>query len=725
MIRENWRGKSLKHKKTLIQSEKGAVSIFLILIVVAIFFFNAVLIDFVRVMAANKQTEIALKTAVRSTLSSYNTKLQENYGLFGAQERETREVYVDVLNKNLTRSSGYYQFINPQIVTDQTFIEFNRSLADQNIFNQQILEEMKYKAPIDFTLEVVDKFSPLADALKETSRTTKLLKDLNTLNKERENHLNRMLQGQEAAYTKLQDEFGPLVNPSYMTSNYSQYIANYQAYQEEEDPIVKLQLSHSISEYRLQSQGILHTLFDLLEKQQIELVKANEQLEQAKQTNQEMKARVEQARQEGEQYDIVKQNSARTTASASNARSQESLRAVQQVQESVDQLIYDEAFFMQLKTGLEEQEQALKGLQLELQTFRNQFNTSLTIDNTSSLQFAIESLQAKHSHYLSTVSGIIDNQKKIIAGKQADAKQEQEKKENEKRAQSTLTEIMDLYEKMKRLESKANEYKQVGAYVQQYDDLQEGLEGVKKILEDSTDPEEVAEKAMEEMDSLFSEMADLLMQARDRIYINEFAVSKFTHMDPMVLSSLLHSPDFNQIESLLDINNQQIEYILYGLETPGANISAAFAEIFAMRLAINSMEAYKTCIGTGNPLAILICVLATALTETLQDIKQLIETGIIQFCEWLPIELNYKDHLRFFMLLHGTEKRISRMQALIHFQHNLNLIEAQTYVKGRATTTINLWFLPGVMKALSYTGIIDGSIEGRNYIITKTAVWSY
>lgn len=64
-----------------IVNENGAVSIYVIIVTLLLFLFNAVLIDFVRIMVAENQVEQASKSAIRSAFSSYNKDVQ-NKGLF-------------------------------------------------------------------------------------------------------------------------------------------------------------------------------------------------------------------------------------------------------------------------------------------------------------------------------------------------------------------------------------------------------------------------------------------------------------------------------------------------------------------------------------------------------------------------------------------------------------------------------------------------------------------
>ncbi len=60
---------------------------------------------------------------------------------------------------------------------DTTSLSMERELGKYDIFNRQIQEDMKYRAPVDFTLEVINRFKPISDEMKEAAHTVDLLKN--------------------------------------------------------------------------------------------------------------------------------------------------------------------------------------------------------------------------------------------------------------------------------------------------------------------------------------------------------------------------------------------------------------------------------------------------------------------------------------------------------------------------------------------------------------------
>ena len=55
---------------------------------------------------------------------------------------------------------------------------------------------MKYKAPIDFTLEIASRFAPIASAMKEASTAVVTLEQIRKLYDQREAHLQAVLDDQ-------------------------------------------------------------------------------------------------------------------------------------------------------------------------------------------------------------------------------------------------------------------------------------------------------------------------------------------------------------------------------------------------------------------------------------------------------------------------------------------------------------------------------------------------
>ena len=144
--------------KKLVRSEKGSVTLFLLLIFIGIFFFNAVLIDYSRIMAASKEVQNGMHASVRAVMDDYDPALKE-YGLYAiANPEEVDDVFYTTLANNFTSSidEDFFRFTNITLEASDSAVEVSNTLADHDWFEYQVKEEMKYKAIIEASLAIKD-----------------------------------------------------------------------------------------------------------------------------------------------------------------------------------------------------------------------------------------------------------------------------------------------------------------------------------------------------------------------------------------------------------------------------------------------------------------------------------------------------------------------------------------------------------------------------------------
>lgn len=191
--------KSSRRRKQGVRSSDGSVSVFLIIALAAVFMFVAIFIDYSRIAAMKVQSERLTRAAVRSVMSSYDPQLQKEYGLYAFGDSSGDLIMGNVLNDSLNPGDRSDAFRLMAMELDSSGLELQRPLGTYDIFNRQIIEDMKYKAPIDFTLELVNKFKPLSQSMKEASNTVDVLKQLRKLYDRREEALDEMLVKQRRA----------------------------------------------------------------------------------------------------------------------------------------------------------------------------------------------------------------------------------------------------------------------------------------------------------------------------------------------------------------------------------------------------------------------------------------------------------------------------------------------------------------------------------------------
>jgi polyhydroxyalkanoate synthesis regulator phasin len=163
----------------------------------AIFLFQAVLFDFARVRAAQLQADFATAAAVRSIMSRVNPELRE-YGLFGLDGEGAMRLVEDIMAENLGSGRGetdtgvrHVRWTETRWLPESARLQFSDYLSEPGIFRIQVLEEMKYRAPIEYMLEVYDKVqSPgVMDNARDAASAARKLEQLEDLVKRLERSL--------------------------------------------------------------------------------------------------------------------------------------------------------------------------------------------------------------------------------------------------------------------------------------------------------------------------------------------------------------------------------------------------------------------------------------------------------------------------------------------------------------------------------------------------------
>lgn len=193
--------------KPKLNSELGSVTIYFIVVTAAFVLLTALLIDYARVAAFRHHTELAVKSGVRSTLSSFDPFMYEQYGLFVRGGESAALLFRETLEGHISPSGGGLGgdvLSLMDIQWGETDITESRPLANHDVFRRQILEEMKYKAPIDLSIEMVERFRGLSGAMEEASATVNLLEKMRKAYERRERAMDDVLANQSKSGDAIQ-----------------------------------------------------------------------------------------------------------------------------------------------------------------------------------------------------------------------------------------------------------------------------------------------------------------------------------------------------------------------------------------------------------------------------------------------------------------------------------------------------------------------------------------
>lgn len=156
---------------------RGAISVFLTLILIPTFIFSGVLIDGSRILGAKNLISGAGDLAMNAALSNYNAELNSTYGLLAMADTPEKvdAVLQDFFEASLNASGiSEEDFAKSLIYLQLVGDSFQATGVDKTqiyqteVLRQEILEYMKYRAPVTFVnREILSRLEDLKEAKKE------------------------------------------------------------------------------------------------------------------------------------------------------------------------------------------------------------------------------------------------------------------------------------------------------------------------------------------------------------------------------------------------------------------------------------------------------------------------------------------------------------------------------------------------------------------------------
>ena len=723
------------------KKENGSVSIFLIIIFAAIFFFNAVLIDYARIMAADRQVENAVRAATRSILAAYDVELNQDYGLFGYDQDNYADIFSYVLIKNLESTPGYFNFVDTTIDEDSLQINFDHFLADQRVLEEQILQDFKYQAPINLSIDLASKFTmltELATKMDEAANTTEVLEEIGKMYDQRNEHLQAAANLQEQISTELANtkSFSAL---SFIADSFPDYVSNVSGKNDliialnnselpaKEKDLIKEELENleeAIADYQATSQEAVNEVSSSYSTKISDYLQTSlEKFFSAKQLNEKIKFQIEQHQQsttDEEQKDIFLK----------------------------DDLVIEDGFFLNREAELNRLKILYSEITERVSEIKSFVSSSLHVsgnESTSQINNTKDSIRSR----LTTASEVknqfvaLTSQEKTQLDQlndSLDLEVVQKEKPEDSLGYQEIKKIFELFETAMDVNS---DYQTVGEYYNNY--LLYNNVARENGLEDF---ELAGIDQAKKLSKLFTNLGQALLEFRDDLYTNEYILERFQHFEPTSLTEII---DFGQGDNqknksagdeqetpsitvkaekaidFLAVENQEVEYIIYGSKTAGINVSKAFRDIFMLRLAINTIEGFSKAKSAGHPIAIITGAVLYGITQSVKDLILLIRKGSIPLSKYTKgLEFTYKDHLRLILMMRFADlPKLARVQALINYNSDTDLANVPTYVHTKATASINLLFIPVVIKGLGIVGALPGNVQDGRFYITKEAVFSY
>ncbi|GAA3404580.1 hypothetical protein ACFFNY_27120 [Paenibacillus hodogayensis] len=745
------------------KSRAGTVSLSLILLLAPMFAFHAALIDAARAKMGERQTEAAAKAALRSVLSAYDPSLR-NYGLFaiGQSPEESRELFGQVFKDNLDAggADGAYRLIVP--AASSTTLQPLYTLGNKAVFQRQVLEEMKYRAPIEFALSVTDK-------LKNKSGATSMLSGVSSFTKQ--------AQAIEQLLEQRDDELDEAWTSSQrLVEKAGLFRAYYARKLERLDELCRLiglrdaeEVTRSIQSLKAQAEAVRRSIAE----RQAGLagmlqagVQAAEAIAAIQQSINELERSLgEMNRQIGDLETILRYIAEYTlllqTTKLEAKRDQQTVSALtadifQRLDraKALDERIREQAgasasstaelspevwavaskpdsYYMQYKTGVGGIGALFNGFEAALDA------TTLFVGAAKFDSVRMQVLSDSNNAYgakaeqFAAAQGAEEERGNASRSEIAKRKKEQKTKfagvwdEARKLWAACGNGDSDAYARLETGNPASGE----AALYRKYAEYNRTEPVVAAGVDEMGDADKAMKQTTGMIDKLLEGISNAAGAFRDELYINEYALTTFNYRTYGKEKEPDGQPKKEYGASQRDshqLQGQEAEYLLYGLGSCLKNQSAAYTEMFAIRLAIRTAEALMApeskIVTFGNPLLTLLWALAEGAGKAFIDMTKLVNGEEVVVSSKAPpmLTMGYKDYLRLFMLIQTKrDPMTARMQSLIDLNTGCDLRQAVSQMQARTETKLGLWFMPYTMTAFGYP------TEGNKAVIAKSVVLSY
>jgi len=154
-----------KEMREIIKNTKGAVTVFVTLMLIPAILVSGTAVDLARIHTARSILQDANQLAANTVLSQYNALLYDLYGLFGVAEddpvmAELLDNYIKVSifgESGQDRSLGTLQiFYGSNISLDDPLFADDKNLRNENVLRRQIEEYMKFRGPVIIVQDMLD-----------------------------------------------------------------------------------------------------------------------------------------------------------------------------------------------------------------------------------------------------------------------------------------------------------------------------------------------------------------------------------------------------------------------------------------------------------------------------------------------------------------------------------------------------------------------------------------
>ncbi|WP_409346951.1 hypothetical protein [Paenibacillus sp. MBLB4367] len=766
-----------------LRSANGSVSVYLIIVIVPIFLFHALLIDVVRIRQAERETESAVRKGVRSALSAFDSSLQ-TYGLFGldSESVDAPGLFSQVVDRNVKGGSangGSFRELDLRLQPGGWKVTALQTLANHVVFRQQVQEEMKYRAPIEFALELTDKFrkSGIASNLTSTAAFGDNAEKLEGMLEKRDRALDeawtkaleeteqaRIFHSKYAAKLSELHEWGQKIglnDAAELKRALSDASDRVRTMQESAESI-RQSLSSTrgrISELVKKTELYADELSSLYEEERAledDLQSASAGIESLLATKFELERLLEDSiryaaavqalkseigpdaerfnRQYGEVAQLIGEAQRLNDEVASEKRRLQQEAggmngpgAAESVWEHVP--VYDLTYFSIYKTDAAKLAAIVQGLRQKIEEAG-----WIAGETFSAMSGSVTELKVQADRFRAE-QGAKENERKSRNGDLAEEKRKQHTimqgaLNNARNAMGSCGVLsadrsVEAYKKLE-----GDNGRNIDGLARKYAGFNQIAAAAKDTFYEPGDPGTAGKNAM----TWIKRFTDVLTGFRSELYMTEFALTKFNYRTFGMEKAANGKPKPSSERSAPATHvlaNQEAEYILYGFDSCAANVSAAYGEMYVMLLAVRTTEALadpkKQLLQAGSPLLVFLAGLAQGAIDAFADMSKLIDGDAVPILKKAAgVTVDYKELLRIFMLLHTNDTAMmTRMQGLIELNTGKDLTLHAASIQANAQTSMRLWFAPLLAKVANVSGGISCEPRGNRCEMFKSASMSY
>lgn len=170
----------LKH---WIENRRGAVTIMLTFLLLAVMSLNSTLIETARYKSLERLYKEMEENAAFSVLSQYDRDLYKSYGLLAVNQMVGKEEFITYLQANMNKQTTNANGVDTMLDISADHVEMDKiyNLAQEEVLKMQINEFCAYRAPMTMVNEALNIEETIDKMIKDLEDTLPVLKLFNKL----------------------------------------------------------------------------------------------------------------------------------------------------------------------------------------------------------------------------------------------------------------------------------------------------------------------------------------------------------------------------------------------------------------------------------------------------------------------------------------------------------------------------------------------------------------